>query len=117
MVCRAVPVPKPSNCGIPISPKEIKRSYPGPFSHGPFEIVANFAAHKHVRSEKDIFSIEAMIENNVLRARKLLDLLLQSPPEHFLRFNRQGCKSGQHHGSQQKVDGRADNSLLRQVAY
>lgn len=51
--------------------------------HGPFDIVANFAAHKHVRSEKDIFSIEAMIENNVLRARKLLDLLLESPPEHF----------------------------------
>ena len=51
--------------------------------HGPFEIVANFAAHKHVRSEKDIFSIEAMIENNVLKARKLLDLLLQYPPEHF----------------------------------
>jgi FlaA1/EpsC-like NDP-sugar epimerase len=51
--------------------------------HGPFEIVANFAAHKHVRSEKDIFSIEAMIENNVLKARKLLDLLVQSPPEHF----------------------------------
>jgi len=52
-------------------------------THGPFEIVANFAAHKHVRSEKDIFSIEAMIENNVLRARTLLDLLLQYPPEHF----------------------------------
>lgn len=51
--------------------------------HGPFEIVANFAAHKHVRSEKDIFSIEAMIENNVLRARKLLELLLEFPPEHF----------------------------------
>ncbi len=51
--------------------------------HGPFEIVANFAAHKHVRSEKDIFSIEAMIENNVLRARKLLDLLILFPPEHF----------------------------------
>jgi len=52
-------------------------------THGPFGIVANFAAHKHVRSEKDIFSIEAMIENNVLRARKLLDLLLEAPPEHF----------------------------------
>lgn len=51
--------------------------------HGPFDIVANFAAHKHVRSEKDIFSIEAMIENNVLRARKLLDLLLEFPPKHF----------------------------------
>ena len=50
---------------------------------GSFHIVANFAAHKHVRSEKDIFSIEAMIENNVLRARKLLDLLVEFPPEHF----------------------------------
>jgi FlaA1/EpsC-like NDP-sugar epimerase len=54
------------------------------FRHaGHFDIVANFAAHKHVRSEKDIFSIEAMMENNVLRARRLLDLLLESPPEHF----------------------------------
>ena len=35
-------------------------------SHGVFDIVANFAAHKHVRSEKDTFSIEAMIKNNVL---------------------------------------------------
>jgi FlaA1/EpsC-like NDP-sugar epimerase len=51
--------------------------------HGPFEIVANFAAHKHVRSEKDIFSIEAMLENNVLRAKKLLELLVEFPPEHF----------------------------------
>jgi len=51
--------------------------------HKPFHIVANFAAHKHVRSEKDIYSIEAMIENNVLKARKLLDLLLEFPPEHF----------------------------------
>jgi len=33
-------------------------------SMAPFDIVANFAAHKHVRSEKDIFSIEAMIENS-----------------------------------------------------
>jgi len=51
--------------------------------HGAFHIVANFAAHKHVRSEKDIFSIEAMIEKNVLHARELLDLLLSSPPEQF----------------------------------
>ncbi len=52
-------------------------------SMAPFDIVANFAAHKHVRSEKDIFSVEAMIENNVLRARRLLDLLLEYPPQHF----------------------------------
>lgn len=50
---------------------------------GPFEIVANFAAHKHVRSEKDHYSIEAMIENNVLSAKKLLDLLVENPPERF----------------------------------
>ena len=48
-----------------------------------FDIVANFAAHKHVRSEKDAFSVEAMIENNVLKAKKLLDLLLEFPPERF----------------------------------
>ena len=52
-------------------------------AHGPFDIVANFAAHKHVRSEKDVFSIEAMIENNVLRARELIDLLCETPPRHF----------------------------------
>ncbi len=52
-------------------------------SLAPFDIVANFAAHKHVRSEKDVFSVEAMIENNVLKARGLLELLLQYPPEHF----------------------------------
>lgn len=50
---------------------------------GPFDIVANFAAHKHVRSEKDPYSIEAMIENNVLKARDLLDLLAKQPPRHF----------------------------------
>lgn len=48
-----------------------------------FDIVANFAAHKHVRSEKDVFSIEAMIDNNVLKADKLLQLLKRIPPAHF----------------------------------
>ncbi len=48
-----------------------------------FDIVANFAAHKHVRSEKDAFSIEAMIENNVLKAKRFLDLLKTFPPKHF----------------------------------
>lgn len=50
---------------------------------GPFEIVANFAAHKHVRSEKDKYSIEAMLENNVFKAKELLELLLENKPEHF----------------------------------
>ena len=51
--------------------------------NGGFEIVANFSAHKHVRSEKDRWSVQALLENNVFKARKLLDLLAQLPPEHF----------------------------------
>ena len=73
-------------------PKDFK-SYPVNFgdkvfekifrNEGPFDIVANFAAHKHVRSEKDIYSIEAMIDNNVVRAKRFLDQLLEAPPQHF----------------------------------
>ena len=50
---------------------------------GGFDIVANFSAHKHVRSEKDSYSVEAMLENNVIKARRLLDLLAEIPPKHF----------------------------------
>ena len=50
---------------------------------GPFDIVANFAALKHVRAERDVFSIETMCETNVFMAKKLLDLLLENPPEAF----------------------------------
>jgi len=50
---------------------------------GPFDIIANFAAHKHVRSEKDVFSVEAMIDNNVFKALDFLEYLKKSPPKHF----------------------------------
>ena len=50
---------------------------------GGYDIVANFSAHKHVRSEKDRNSVEALLENNVLKARRLLDLLCEFPPRHF----------------------------------
>jgi FlaA1/EpsC-like NDP-sugar epimerase len=73
-------------------PKDL-RTYPMNFSdkvftkmflaEKPFDVVANFAAHKHVRSEKDEYSIEAMIDNNVIKAKRLLDLLLSHPPKHF----------------------------------
>jgi Predicted nucleoside-diphosphate sugar epimerases len=48
-----------------------------------FDIVANFSAHKHVRSEKDEFSVQALLENNVLHACKLLKLLTEIPPRKF----------------------------------
>jgi FlaA1/EpsC-like NDP-sugar epimerase len=50
---------------------------------GPFDIVANFSAHKHVRSEKDHYSITALLENNVIRAEKFIRVLSQNPPQHF----------------------------------
>lgn len=48
-----------------------------------FDIVANFSAHKHVRSEKDKYSVQALIENNDIKAKKLMDLLCEFPPQHF----------------------------------
>ena len=76
-----------------ITVPEIYLTYPMSFSskvfykmlqkHKEFDIVANFAAHKHVRSEKDSFSIEAMIKNNVLDAKKFLDYLKLNKPSHF----------------------------------
>ena len=48
-----------------------------------FDIVANFSAHKHVRSEKDRYSVQALIENNDIKAKKFMDLLSEYPPKHF----------------------------------
>lgn len=48
-----------------------------------FDIVANFSAHKHVRSEKDRYSVQALIENNDIKAKRLMDLLKEFPPCHF----------------------------------
>ena len=52
-------------------------------NRGGFNIVGNFSAHKHVRSEKDIYSVEALLKNNVLHAKLLLDLLSELPPEEY----------------------------------
>ena len=48
-----------------------------------FDLIANFSAHKHVRSEKDKISIEALIKNNVYGAIKLLELCFKRPPKYF----------------------------------
>lgn len=66
----------PINFGDPVFTKLFLKE-------GPWHIVANFAAHKHVRSEKDAYSIEAMLDNNLFKAEKLLKLLSDHKPEHF----------------------------------
>ena len=48
-----------------------------------WQVVANFSAHKHVRSEKDKISVEALIKNNVYGAIKLLKLCESNPPKYF----------------------------------
>lgn len=48
-----------------------------------WDIIANFSAHKHVRSEKDKISVEALIKNNVFGAIKLLNLCELNPPKFF----------------------------------
>ena len=69
-------IPYPMDFAAPVFEKMFR-------SRGGFDIVANFSAHKHVRSEKDIYSVEALIQNNVLHAKKLLDLLAEFPPEEY----------------------------------
>ena len=69
-------VPYPMNFASPVFEKMFRK-------RGGFDIVANFSAHKHVRSEKDIYSVEALLQNNVLQAKKLLDLLAELPPEEY----------------------------------
>lgn len=69
-------IPYPMDFASPVFEKMFR-------SRGGFDIVANFSAHKHVRSEKDIYSVEALVQNNVLHARLLLDLLAEFPPEEY----------------------------------
>jgi FlaA1/EpsC-like NDP-sugar epimerase len=53
------------------------------FNSENWQVVANFSAHKHVRSEKDKISVEALIKNNVYGAIKLLNLCEVNPPKYF----------------------------------
>lgn len=69
-------IPYPMDFASPVFEKMFKK-------HGRFDIVGNFSAHKHVRSEKDIYSVEALLQNNVLHAKTLLDLLSEYPPEEY----------------------------------
>lgn len=69
-------IPYPMDFASPVFEKMFR-------SRGGFDIVGNFSAHKHVRSEKDIYSVEALLQNNVLHAKKLLDLLAEYPPEEY----------------------------------
>lgn len=61
----------------------ISKTFEKIFWSDKFDLVANFSAHKHVRSEKDKISLEALIRNNVYGAIKILELCAKRPPSHF----------------------------------
>lgn len=69
-------IPYPMDFASPVFEKMFR-------SRAGFDIIGNFSAHKHVRSEKDIYSVEALLQNNVLHAKLLLDLLSEFPPEEY----------------------------------
>ena len=69
-------IPYPMDFASPVFEKMFR-------DRGGFDIVGNFSAHKHVRSEKDIYSVEALLQNNILHAKRLLDLLTAFPPEEY----------------------------------
>ena len=46
-------------------------------THGPYDLVLNFSALKHVRSEKDIFSLVRMIKVNIINSLKINHLCMQ----------------------------------------
>lgn len=74
-------IPYPMDFASPVFEKMFRKRVGDRNDGRAFDIVANFSAHKHVRSEKDIYSVEALLTNNVLHAKGLLDLLKDYPPE------------------------------------
>jgi len=60
--------------GLPLLEKVMQQTH--------FDVIACFAAHKHVRSEKDAIAVEAMFQNNVFNTAKLLNLANAHHPEH-----------------------------------
>lgn len=58
----------PADFGSPVLERLIQ-------AEQPYDFVFNFAAIKHVRSEKDVFSLLQMLDTNIVKAARLLRLL------------------------------------------
>jgi len=64
----------PFDFGSPLMAKLLEKQH--------FDTIACFAAHKHVRSEKDILAVEAMINNNLFNTKRLFGLSISHQPDH-----------------------------------
>ncbi len=62
---------------------------------GPFDLVLHFAAMKHVRSERDIFSLSRMVQTNVLEVDRFLDAIKRHGPcDVFAISSDKACRPG-----------------------
>ena len=60
---------------------------------GPFDLALHFAALKHVRSERDVFSLSRMIETNVLNVDRFLGFIKRhSPCDVFAISSDKACR-------------------------
>ena len=71
---------KISNINLVTSPLDFGSKTTEQFilDNGAYDAVYNFAAIKHVRSEKDIYSLMQMFDTNVLKHSKLIDFLIKN---------------------------------------
>ncbi len=60
----------PLDCGAPVMGNFMRAA-------GPYDCVLNFAALKHVRSEKDVYSLAQLLDTNLLKQARLLQLMAE----------------------------------------
>ncbi len=78
---------------------------------GGYDYVLNLSALKHVRSEKDPFTLMRLIEVNVLNTVKTIELARSARrAQIFLRLDRQGRQPGEHDGCQQAHHGNVSDA-------
>ena len=71
---------KESSIDLITSPLDFGSTITEHFIHenGPYDMVFNFAAIKHVRSEKDVYSIHQMFDTNVIKQSNFIDYLIRN---------------------------------------
>lgn len=71
---------------------------------GPFDLVLHFAAMKHVRAERDVFSLSRLIETNVLKVDRFLAALKRhSPCDVFAVSSDKACRPGNLMGASKRL--------------
>ena len=80
---------------------------------GGYDYVFNTSALKHVRSEKDPYTLMRMIDTNIFNTDSTMIMAKECGAKKILlRLHRQGCQSSEHDGSQQTHHGDVPDASL-----